>query len=1072
MIKFFISSTFRDMFGERNLLQKEILPELREFGRLKGEYVDLCDLRWGMNPQEGEWDDRLMAIMDVCIHEIDNCNNCFIAFLGDSYGTITEDPGSVKTLLGKYGCTLTDYAISLTQMELDYVMWKRNGCRGGIRPICMVRDFDDEGSQFFREQQGSVLYGKQQALREHFQKLAGQQKVVCIHYQAKWDKRQGIAKHLDGMKKCLLEEAKKVIEEEAGKKEAKNWVEQEFLDADAFCTQATAYFGGREQILGKILSAAKEEGVNTIGVSGASGCGKSTLLAKVRERLAGTVCFIACGRGARSRTYLDVLKQLVYFVESQTTPEGGICKINDSFSEERLEEGLRKAIEKYEKEGAGQLVLIVDALDKISSYGAVAIHQLLRGLAVAKVLVICSRIQEMHSQEENFKEIKVGSLTREDIQSIINKNVSGEGNCFQGIADWLGKKQGAASPLYVTAAWNVLHIKTMDYRGSRQIEFCQDLVAAMPNGIQGLIWENIEAAGEFIGYPLYQKAVGFLAASQDGLRESDLAGILQEDGWITVDFVLFRKFLGKFFRCQPNGCWAFSHDLVQASVQEKLQGRMEGFQRRILTYLRELGPNDEVRVVEGLWASAKVKDDTLAKEIMEEAARNPDLRILTRIMAALQEIASQADGREWFCSFCRKHPSTVERVLDQGLMHHGNVDYNRRYPAKILADIYIGKKSQEELLKMLAKRDSLESKLGFVSFCAEYVGIYEDISKHVEVFGYEAPVYQFLCSQEFGALSEGQKSQVFRQANGVFYANNRIINDIRRNRVPKGLVGQEAAEEISKGMIGWADKNIFGTGCRFAGRNVTEGKFLNNIAQYYAAHENYGDAQEYRRKALLIKTGDLMDLIAPGQKGRLLAELRRILAGPMGQKDAEAFWRQAQIYLGQRIGQAKGQGDQESKNSEITAISDKWGRAAVSYQTIGFDFYLDYEKGKKEERLWTAEWNMGQALRMLNAPDIVKQERERGKSKIFMAGIAGSFFTDGLVQKDDAKSIGLLLGFIENTTEDVLKNLSRDKYELDKLSKNIEKFQAVLPQGGKEWLRAAKCLERIQKASIEDGRGI
>ena len=128
----------------------------------------------------------------------------------------------------------------------------------------MVRDFDDEGSQFFREQQGSVLYGKQQALREHFQKLAGQQKVVCIHYQAKWDKRQGIAKHLDGMKKCLLEEAKKVIEEEAGKKEAKNWVEQEFLDADAFCTQATAYFGGREQILGKILSAAKEEGVNTI----------------------------------------------------------------------------------------------------------------------------------------------------------------------------------------------------------------------------------------------------------------------------------------------------------------------------------------------------------------------------------------------------------------------------------------------------------------------------------------------------------------------------------------------------------------------------------------------------------------------------------------------------------------------------------------------------------------------------------------------------------------------------------------------------------------------------------------
>lgn len=78
VLRFFISSTFKDMQNERNTLVQHVFPELRR--RLRGAGVEAIevDLRWGVTSEEPP--------LDVCLAEVDRCRPYFIGLLGDRYG--------------------------------------------------------------------------------------------------------------------------------------------------------------------------------------------------------------------------------------------------------------------------------------------------------------------------------------------------------------------------------------------------------------------------------------------------------------------------------------------------------------------------------------------------------------------------------------------------------------------------------------------------------------------------------------------------------------------------------------------------------------------------------------------------------------------------------------------------------------------------------------------------------------------------------------------------------------------------------------------------------------------------
>lgn len=83
----FVSSTFADMKAERDLLQRDVFPQLRQVCASKGLRFQAIDLRWGVSEEAG----RHNRTMQICLRELERCQQGslkpnFLVLLGDRYG--------------------------------------------------------------------------------------------------------------------------------------------------------------------------------------------------------------------------------------------------------------------------------------------------------------------------------------------------------------------------------------------------------------------------------------------------------------------------------------------------------------------------------------------------------------------------------------------------------------------------------------------------------------------------------------------------------------------------------------------------------------------------------------------------------------------------------------------------------------------------------------------------------------------------------------------------------------------------------------------------------------------------
>uniref|UniRef100_F6X8W9 Telomerase associated protein 1 n=1 Tax=Monodelphis domestica TaxID=13616 RepID=F6X8W9_MONDO len=82
-VRIFISSTFRDMHGERDLLLRSVLPALQAQAAPHHISVRGIDLRWGVTEEEIQKDRQL----ELCLGEVEN-SQLFVGILGSRYGYV------------------------------------------------------------------------------------------------------------------------------------------------------------------------------------------------------------------------------------------------------------------------------------------------------------------------------------------------------------------------------------------------------------------------------------------------------------------------------------------------------------------------------------------------------------------------------------------------------------------------------------------------------------------------------------------------------------------------------------------------------------------------------------------------------------------------------------------------------------------------------------------------------------------------------------------------------------------------------------------------------------------------
>jgi len=86
--RLFISSTFSDFKGERDVLQSKVFPQIKEYALEQGYAFQPIDLRWGVN-NEAQLNQKTL---ELCLDEVKVCKTYqhpnFLVMLGERYGWV------------------------------------------------------------------------------------------------------------------------------------------------------------------------------------------------------------------------------------------------------------------------------------------------------------------------------------------------------------------------------------------------------------------------------------------------------------------------------------------------------------------------------------------------------------------------------------------------------------------------------------------------------------------------------------------------------------------------------------------------------------------------------------------------------------------------------------------------------------------------------------------------------------------------------------------------------------------------------------------------------------------------
>lgn len=347
VVRVFISSTFRDMEAERDLLARFVLPRLRE--ELLPRRIRLVDidLRWGVTSDQ----DALGACREI----IDECRPRFVCMLGERYGhTPAGQPRSITEEEVLYG--------ALEQRDRSQYA------------LCYFRDpratslMVEEHPGDFREPAGSESARRLANLKSAIDDAGLLRHIYSAHWDSAQHRLVGLEQFGDRVYRDLLA----TINDEFGPQLAAPL--GEFADETAAMDtvvqeDADRYFlGSRAAVLADLTAfAAGRERPAFLLLTGDSGVGKSALLAEFcrsfpaeggAERTLVIPHFV--GNTAGSTDLRQMLRRLFYVLHAalgiSNAPPDDIMELVEQFP--LL---LRKTALAY------RLVLVIDAINQLSA---------------------------------------------------------------------------------------------------------------------------------------------------------------------------------------------------------------------------------------------------------------------------------------------------------------------------------------------------------------------------------------------------------------------------------------------------------------------------------------------------------------------------------------------------------------------------------------------------------------------------------------------------------------------------------------------------------------------------------
>ena len=337
VVRLFVSSTLRDMQGEREVLIKHVFPKLRKLCEARGVNWSEVDLRWGITEEQA----RTGQVIPICLAEVDNCPY-FIGILGDRYGSVM---GQFDEQLLEGHPWLSGFCgRSVTELEILHGVLLHPE-----KPRHAFFYFRDPGSAEEFRAESQVEADRQNDLKERLRQT--HRFVVHENYNGP-----------EALGQLVLEDLTGLIERLYPRGTAPDPLDREEMEHWAFAQSRLRIYIERKDSFGRLDEHTRGNGPPLV-VLGESGSGKSALLAnwalhyqQAHPDVQVLVHFI--GATAYSADWTRVVRRILGELRRRF---GLTASIPDE------PDALRNALAKWLPMAAarGKIVLVLDALNQL-----------------------------------------------------------------------------------------------------------------------------------------------------------------------------------------------------------------------------------------------------------------------------------------------------------------------------------------------------------------------------------------------------------------------------------------------------------------------------------------------------------------------------------------------------------------------------------------------------------------------------------------------------------------------------------------------------------------------------------
>lgn len=670
----FVSSTFRDMDLERDIIQQQVHPRLNKLARQHGQTISFCDLRWGIDTSLLESESGSRKVLDVCLDEIDRCQPPMVVILGYRYGWIPSEP-LVQATAQRYALVLDDLEKSVTALEIEYGALA-NPTRLSNTLFYFREITGMPPADYLAEDAAHAL--RLENLKSRIRRLTGDR---IRTYSLQWE--EGGFTGGDVFADMLCRDLEQMLQPQWAQYDAMTPFQRELQTHKNYLREKANAFRARQALAQQVLENIRNGQTLTI-LSGPVGCGKSTLLSYIASQLqqAGWNTFaLFSNLTTQTGTATELLKLTVSYLEqelhmvpfaNQTQKEKNLGDSDldqlknlvgeedraQQFGTRQWQQRLDQLCTLYSKSGK-KLVILIDAVDQLFPDEARDELVFLSSALGANVRFVMTCLPQVNVMGNAV--IPIPPIGHDDKEQVIlgilqshNRELSRQ------VVETMIALPGSDNPLYLSfLVQRLMMMNKQDFDAIRShgdgmeaitrhqlsvLETCPHQLDAMSVALMG-------TAAQRIGSTMVPDALNFLALAPHGLRPSDLASLLG-DAFNMLDFAHFISYMNDCFVIRNDGRYDFSHKSIREGLLDRCENHAE-LHQKLLAHFVALDSEDDVRRQEIIYHCIHADDKAYFVEYIQDKMWEDEAAI--DYAAKVTYAAALRDDGQWLC-----------QVLEQG----------------------------------------------------------------------------------------------------------------------------------------------------------------------------------------------------------------------------------------------------------------------------------------------------------------------------------------------------------------------------------------------------------------------